>query len=43
MKTTRAQLQVCTKTYISLYLHSPINGMWAPLVSIIFFLSSSLT
>jgi hypothetical protein len=35
--------EVHTKTYISLYLRSPINDMWAPLVSIIFFLSSSLT
>jgi hypothetical protein len=42
-KTTRVQLQVYTKMYISLYLRSPINDMWAPLVSIIFFLSSSLT
>jgi hypothetical protein len=43
MKTTQAQLQVYMKTYISLYLRSPINDMLAPLVSIIFFLSSSLT
>jgi hypothetical protein len=43
MKTTQVQLQVYTKTYISLYLRSPINDMWAPLVNIIFYLSSSLT
>jgi hypothetical protein len=29
MKTTRALLQVYTKTYISLYLHSPLNVMRA--------------
>jgi hypothetical protein len=32
MKTTRAQLQVYRKTYISLYLCYPLNDMRAPLV-----------
>jgi hypothetical protein len=41
MKTSRAQLQAYMKTYISLYLHSPLNDMRVPLVSIIFFLLSS--
>jgi hypothetical protein len=41
MKTTRTQLQLYTKTYISFYLFSPLNDMWAPLVSIFFLLSSS--
>jgi hypothetical protein len=31
MKTTRAQLQAYMKTYISLYLRSPLNDMRAPL------------
>jgi hypothetical protein len=43
MKTTQAQLQAYTKTHISLYLRSLVNDMWAPLINIIFFLSSSLT
>jgi hypothetical protein len=43
MKTTRAQLQVYTKTYISLYLGYPLNDMRDPLVRIIFFFTSSLT
>jgi hypothetical protein len=43
MKTTRAQLQVYTKTYISLYLGSHFNDTRDPLVSIIFFFLSSLT
>jgi hypothetical protein len=40
MKTTRAQLQVYTKTYNSSYFRYTLNGMWAPLVSIFFLLSS---
>jgi hypothetical protein len=40
MKTTRAQLQVYRKTYISLYLCYPLNDMRAPPVSIFFLLSS---
>jgi hypothetical protein len=41
IKTTRAQLQVYTKMYITLYLCPPLNDMWLPLVSIFFLLSSS--
>jgi hypothetical protein len=40
MKTSRALLQVYTKTYISLYLRFLLNDIWAPLVTIIFFLPS---
>jgi hypothetical protein len=42
MKTTWAQLHVYTKTYMSLYLGSPLNDAWDPLVSIIIFFLSSL-
>jgi hypothetical protein len=40
MKSTQVQLQVYTKTYISLYLGSPLNDTRDPLVSIISLLSS---
>jgi hypothetical protein len=41
MKTTRAQLQVYRRTYISLYLCYPLNDMRASLVIIFLFLPSS--
>jgi hypothetical protein len=38
---SRAQLHAYTKTHILLYLHSPLNDMRVPLVTIIFVLLSS--